>query len=136
MGPTPIDDISLKILEMADTVLLVCILSVSSLTNIKRLFEKFVGLTYPMREKVQIIINRYQKHSLLSLNEVEQIIGRKTFWQIPNDFPATISAIHQGKPLSQVGARAGICKSFRGLTSLFLESGQQEKEMWTEVAHI
>ncbi len=122
-GAHSYDDVSLKILEMADIVLLVSILNVSSLLNIKRLFEKFVGLPYPVSNKVEIIMNRYQKHSPVSLKEGEQIMGRKIIWQIPNDFPNAISAINQGKPLSQVGARTEIYKSFRGLASLFLKSG-------------
>ena len=123
-GDHSYDDVSLKILEMADTVFLVGTLSVSSLTNIKRLFQKFVGLPYPMREKVKVIINRHQKNSPVSFDDVEHIIGKKVFWQIPNDFSTAISAINQGETLSQVGARTEICKSFRELASRFLKSGQ------------
>jgi len=124
-GDHSYDDISLKIMEMADTVFLVSILSVSSLANIKRLFQKFVVLPYPMREKVNFIINRHQKNCLVSLEDVEHIIGKKIFWQIPNDFSTAISAVNQGKPLSQVGVRTEICKSFRGLASWFLKSGRE-----------
>ncbi len=121
-GDHSYDDVTLKILEMADTVLLVSTLSVSSLMNIKRLSEKIVGLPYPMRHKIQVVINRHQKHSPVSLKEVEQTIDGKIIWQIPNDFPTAISAINQGKPLSQVAAKTEICKSLRGLAALFLKS--------------
>ena len=124
-GDHSYDDISLKILELSDTVFLVSTLSVSSLTNVKRLFQKFVGLPFPMREKVKVIINRHQKNCLVSLEDVEHIIGKKIFWQIPNDFSTAISAVNQGKPLSQVGVRTEICKSFRGLASWFLKSGRE-----------
>ena len=123
-GDHSYDDISLKILELADTVFLVSTLSVSSLTNVKRLFQKFVGLPFPIREKVKVIINRHQKNSPVSFDDVEDIIGKSIFWQIPNDFSTAISAINQGKTLSQAGSRTELCKSFRELASRFLKSCQ------------
>ena len=68
-------------------------------------------------------------YMLWALKAAEETIGKPVFWQIPNDFPATISAINQKKPLSQIKTRTGICESFKGLTHLFLEKERQEKEL-------
>jgi pilus assembly protein CpaE len=118
-GGQSLDDISLKILEMCDIALLVAVLSLPCLTNVKRLMWTFQKLGYPQDENIQIIISRYHKNSVISLKEAEQSIKKKIFWNIPNDFPTTMSAINQGKTLSSVARGAEITKNFRELASSF-----------------
>jgi pilus assembly protein CpaE len=135
-GGQSIDDLSLKILEMAHQVLLVASLSLPCLTNVKRLLWGFQKLGYPWREKVKIIVNRHQKNSLISVREAEESIGHKIFWQIPNDFQTTMAAINQGKPLFQMGNGAEICKSIRELAGSFMGKGTAGREktgFWSKV---
>lgn len=112
-----IDEISLKILEISDTVLLVATLNVPCLINIKRLQESFQRLGYPRDEKVRIIINRYHKKSIISLEEAEKSINKKIFWRIHNDYITTMAAINQGKPLSLVAGGSELARNFRELAS-------------------
>jgi len=126
-GGQSIDNFSLKILEMADRVLLVANLSLPCLTNVKRLLWTFQKLGHPQNEKINILVNRYDKNSLISLKDAEQSINHKIFWQIPNDFQTTMAAINQGKVIFEVGNSAEICKNFRELTLSILGRGAQEK---------
>ncbi len=123
-----IDNLSLKILEMSDTVLIVSILSLPCLINVKRLIDTFwrLGLN---NDKVKIIINRYQKNSSITLNEAEKGLQKKIFWSIPNDYNATISAINQGKTLSAIAQKSEITKNLRDMTSKLIikENAQVEK---------
>jgi pilus assembly protein CpaE len=135
-GGQTIDELSLKILEMANQVLLVASLSLPCLTNVKRLLWGFQKLGYPWQEKVKIIVNRHQKNSLISLREAEESLTHKIFWQIPNDFPATMEAINQGKPLFQVGNGAEICKSIRELAASFMgkaTAGRGKTGFWSKI---
>lgn len=118
-----LDNISLKILEMSDIVLLIGVLSLPCLTNVKRLLWTFQKLGYPQNENIKIVISRYHKKSLISLNEAEQSIKKKIFWLVPNDFSTTMSAINQGRTLSSVAHGAEITKNFRDLGSVFLRKG-------------
>jgi len=124
-GGNSIDNISLKILEMSDIVLLIAILSLPCLTNLKRLLWTFEKLGYPQRENTKVILSRYDKKSLISLKEAEESINQKIFWLIPNDYVATMASINQGKTLSEVARGAEVTKRIRELASAFLP---KEKE--------
>ncbi|MCG2688045.1 cobyrinic acid a,c-diamide synthase, partial [Candidatus Parcubacteria bacterium] len=84
-GGQSMNDISLKILEMSDTVFVVSILSVPCLSNTNKLLKSFYDLGYPPRENINVIINRYLKNSDISLEDAKLAIKHKIFWSIPND---------------------------------------------------
>jgi len=125
-GPS-IDETSLKIIEISDTVLVVSILSLPCLTNVKRLFWTFQKLGFPPKDRVKVLVNRYHKKSLISLEEAERTIDQGIFWQIPNDYQTTMSAINQGKDLSSIAPGAEISKSFKKFSSLFFEEAAAEE---------
>jgi pilus assembly protein CpaE len=128
-GGQAIDDISLKILEMSDTVLLIGILSLPCLTNVKRLLWIFQKLGYPLLENIKIIINRHtDRKSVIPPEEAEKSINQKIFWFVPNDYPTTMSAINQGKTLSAVAPTAEVSKNLKSLASVFLEGQGELKE--------
>ena len=120
-GGQSLDDVSLKILEMSDKVLLVGILSLPCLTNIKKLLWTFRRLGYPPEKNTKIIINRYHKKSDISLKEAEESIDNKIFWLIPNDFSTTMSAINRGKTLSSIAPKEEITKNLKDLAYSFLK---------------
>jgi pilus assembly protein CpaE len=126
-GGQALDDISLKILEMSDIILLVAILSLPCLTNVKRILWIFQKLGYPQQEIIKIIINRYHKKSVISLKEAEESINQKFFWFVPNDYFTTMSAINQGKTLLSVAPGAEVSRNLRELASCFIEKEEQEK---------
>jgi pilus assembly protein CpaE len=136
-GGQALDDISMKILEMSDMVLLVAILSLPCLTNVKRLLWIFQKLGYPRQEDIRIIINRHhRKLTVITPNEAEESINQKIFWFIPNDYPTTMSAINQGKTLVAVAPGAEVSKNIKELASQFIEKEEKEKGksgFWSEI---
>jgi len=136
-GGQAIDDISMKILEMSDMVLLVAILSLPCLTNVKRLLWIFQKLGYPQQEDIKIVINRHhRKLTVITPKEAEESINQKIFWFIPNDYPTTMSAINQGKTLSTVAPGAEVSKNIKELASQFIEKEEKEKgkgRFWSEI---
>jgi len=123
-----LDENTLKILEISDTVLVVAILNLPSLTNVKRLMWTFQKLGYPEESNVKIIVSRYLKKSLISLKEAEETLKREIFWQIPNDYLSTMSAINQGKTLFMMAHGAEITKCFARLASAFVEKEEKKEE--------
>jgi pilus assembly protein CpaE len=115
------DEISMKILEMADVVLLTAILSLPCLTNVSRLLKLFYDLGYPQEDLIRIIINRHIRTSDISLVDAEKSVGKKIFWTIPNDFNLTMSAINQGKPLVELGANSPVARSIRELAGALVD---------------
>ena len=124
-------DISLKILEMSDTVLLISALSLPCLSNTNKLLKTFSDFGVPKKENIKIIINRYLKKSEISVKDAEISLEKKIFWTIPNDYQTTVTAINRGKALAQFAPREEITKNFQQLASeLCPESEKQEKKGW------
>lgn len=122
-GGQSLDDISLKILELSDTVLLISILSPPCLLNTKKLLKTFHDLGFSLDINIKILINRYLKKSNISIKDAEFLIEKDIFWTIPNDYQTTITAINEGKSLVQFAPRKAVAKNFRKLANkLALES--------------
>jgi pilus assembly protein CpaE len=120
-GGQSLDEVSLKILEMADFLSLISVLSLPCLINVKRLFRTFEKLGYPHNEQIRIIINRHHKKSLISLKDAEAALGRKISGLIDNDYPTTMSAINQGKTLDSIAPGAEVTKNIKSLAAGFFE---------------
>lgn len=112
-----LDEISKTVVRLSDSQLIVTLLSLPCLVNVKRLQETFRDLGYPPDESVKILVNRYQKHSSISLEQAEKSLKKTILWSIPNDFQATMSAINTGRPLSDVAPNAEISDSFKEMAS-------------------
>jgi pilus assembly protein CpaE len=115
-GGQHLDDISLKIFEMSDTVLLISVLSLPCLANVNRFLKSLYGLGYPLDEN-EVIINRYLKNPEISLKDAEDSINKRIFRAIPNDYRTTMSAINQGKPLCEVAPKKPVTKGIRELAA-------------------
>jgi pilus assembly protein CpaE len=106
-----VDDISKMILRLSDRVLLVSVLSLPCLINVKKILNTFRNLGYPPEPSVEVVVNRFERRSIISLKEAEESIGKKAFWIVPNDFQLSMNAVNQGKPLSLVDGNAEITKA-------------------------
>ncbi|MFO0930753.1 MAG: AAA family ATPase [Gemmataceae bacterium] len=104
-------------LRMADVILLVAQLELSSLRNTVRLLLS-LGNDEAMANKVQVLLTRVGSESdgEISLKKAEETIGKTIFWQIPNDHRAVNEARTQGVPLLQLAPRSKIQQAFVGLT--------------------
>ncbi len=129
-GGQRLDPVSLKILQMSDTVLMVTVLNLPCLANAKKLLWTFQRLGFPPRETVRIIANRYQKKSSISLKEAEDAVSEKIYWLVGNDYQLTMSAINQGKTISEVASGSEVGKSLRELAGTFFSNGQK-KRFWS-----
>ena len=129
-GGQRLDNVSLRILQMSDTVFMVTVLNLPCLTNARRFLWTFQKLGFPPRETIRIIANRYQKKSSISLKEAEEAVSEKIHWLVANDYHLTMSAINQGKTISEVESGSEVGKSLRELAGTFFSQGQK-KRVWT-----
>lgn len=131
-GGQSLGDISLKILGMADKVLLISVLSLPCLSNTNKLLKTFFDFGFPQEENIKIVINRYLKKSDISIKDAETSLEKKIFWTIPNDYQTTVAATNRGKALVQFAPREEITKNLQKLASeLCSESEKQEKKGWS-----
>ena len=119
-----VDDISKMILRLSDKVLLVCVQSLPCLINVKKILNTFHNLGYPPEPSVELIVNRYDKRTIISLKEAEESIGKKASWVIPNDYQTSMNAINQGKPLSVVDGNAEISRAIRNIAAALAGKGK------------
>jgi pilus assembly protein CpaE len=117
-------EISARISEMADMVLLVTNLNHPCIENVKRLFPFFRKLRPSQEEKIRIVVNRYQKNSPISLEDAEKELGKHIFWNIPNDYSSVMEAAKQGKTLK--GGGKEICRAFQKLAALLLTNASTQ----------
>jgi pilus assembly protein CpaE len=133
-GGQPLNQMSLKLLATSDTVLLVSVLTLPCLSNTDKLLRSLLTLGYPVDKLIKVVINRYLKNSEIVLSDAEDAINKKIFWTIPNDYRTTLSAINQGKPLSQVAHKAAITKNFIELADrILLGEIKEDKKWWSSL---
>src|SRR5207237_3353981 len=101
-------------LRMADVVLLLAQLELSSLRNVVRMLLT-LGADEALSKKVQIVLNRVGSDGDISLKKAEETIGKPIFWQIPNDSRAMIEARTAGVPLLQHAPKSKAQQSIAGL---------------------
>jgi pilus assembly protein CpaE len=126
-GGQSFNPIFLKAIQMSDQVLLLSLLSLPCLANINRLLSSLEDDDYLSRDQLRVVINRYQKKSVISLTDARKSIENDIFWTIPNDYQTTISAINQGKSLSQIAPKAEVTRNLEKLAEELL-SGEEDSD--------
>ena len=115
------DDMLALVLDKANLILFVTEMDVPSLKSAHRAFELFGRMgVYDM--KIRLVLNRYIKSKLMSLESVEKALGVKIFWTLPNNYPVAIAAVNQGLSLQECDPKSDIARSYAGLTDAVIES--------------
>jgi pilus assembly protein CpaE len=130
-GGQSLDKTSLGILDMADLVFLVSVLSFPCLANTNKVLKAFYHQGFPARERIRVVMNRYLKNSDISLKDAESGLDQEIFWTIPNDYRGTLSAINHGKPLREVAAKAQVTRNFQDLAKMLTKTeGENGNKFW------
>jgi pilus assembly protein CpaE len=120
-------DTTLAALSRSSSVYLVCNLTLPVLRNTKRLLNILMHLNYPV-DNINITVNRYEKHTEVSIKDLEEVLGRKAVWMIPNDYTATMNAINKGQPLASIASRADVTKNFRRFAQDLMKEDHKENK--------
>jgi pilus assembly protein CpaE len=111
---TPTD---LTAMRMADAVLLVAQLELTSLRNVVRMIHT-LSQEDGLAEKIKVVVNRAGAEECeISLKKAEETIGRPIFWQVPNDYRNMLAARNAGVPLLQHAPRSKAQLSIQGLAT-------------------
>ncbi len=120
-------------LRMADVILLVAQLELSSLRNVVRMLL-MLGADEQLAPKVQVVVNRVGSDTDISVKKAEETIGKSIYWQIPNDTKLMVEARNQGVPLVQHSPKSKVQMSIQGLacalTGKQQASAPKEKARW------
>jgi pilus assembly protein CpaE len=119
--PKEFDEILALVLDKANVILFVTEMDVPSLKSAHRAFELFNRMGI-YDKKIRLILNRYIKSKLMSLESAEKALGTKVFWTMPNNYPTAIAAVNQGLSIQECDPRSDIARSYSGLADALLES--------------
>jgi len=130
--PKEFDDMLALVLDKANLILFITEMDVPSLKSAHRALELFERMGI-YDKKIRLILNRYVKSKLMTLESVEKALGVKVFWTLPNNYPVAIAAVNQGFSIQECDPKADISKSYLGLTdavlNTFLFSGSSRAEI-------
>src|SRR5208337_1652196 len=115
-GLTPTD---LTALRMADVILLVAQLELSSLRNVVRMLLT-LGTEDGLSDKVKVVMNRTGSDFMegeISLKKAEETIGKPIFFQIPNDAKSMMGSRNAGVPLILHAPKSKVQASLMGLAA-------------------
>lgn len=110
-----LDEVAFTIMAQAGATLLVSALNLPCLASVKRIYEGLDRQDEVDRDSLKLVFNRYLSRSEISVDDAQEILARKAFAMIPNDYEATVSAINQGKPLALAAPKSASAKVLRKL---------------------
>ncbi|HWO40277.1 MAG TPA: AAA family ATPase [Candidatus Eisenbacteria bacterium] len=119
--PKDFDEMLALVLDKASLILFVTEMDVPSLKSAHRAFELFERMGI-YDKKIRLVLNRYVKSKLMSLESVEKALGVRVFWTLPNNYPVAIAAVNQGVSIHECDQKSDLAKSYMGLTDSILES--------------
>ena len=123
-----IDAVSLQALDLATKIFPVLQLTLPQLRDAKRLSALFRTLEYPP-ERVQWIVNRYQKDGDITLAALEQGLGIKNVTTIPNHFSAVAASVNQGVPIDKLSRKSPVARALHDLAKAVappIDDGRRE----------
>ena len=96
-----INSVSVKALDHADVIFLVTQATLPCIRASKRLISTFTSLGYS-KDKINLIINRYDKSSDIQVEDIELTSGVKIFAMIPNSYVCVSASVNQGVPVINI----------------------------------
>ncbi len=105
-----VNSASVRVLDHSDAIYLVLQQSLPDLRGARHLIEIFGTLGY-RREKVHLLLNRFESSAPLASGEIERILNLAVDSRIPNNFEVANDSINQGVPVLQLARNSAIAKS-------------------------
>jgi pilus assembly protein CpaE len=124
----------LTALRLADVILLVTQLELSSIRNAVRLIHNMAE-DEAMTSKLKIVLNRFGSdfwEGDIDVKKAEETIGKPFYWKVPNDFKAAIGSRAAGVPLIQHAPKSKVQLSIAKLAEALC--GKAKKPAATEAA--
>jgi pilus assembly protein CpaE len=109
-----VDELSTAVLLEADRVLMVTELIIPHLRNLRK-WRRFMLDRGLDPERLQVVVNRYNKASEVRLQDLEGIQERPVLATLPSDYLPLAGAINQGFPLIEAAPRSKLQRSLMDL---------------------
>jgi pilus assembly protein CpaE len=121
-----VNSASVRVLDHSDSIYLVLQQSLPDLRGARHLIEIFGTLGY-RREKVHLLLNRFESSAPLSTSEIERILDLRVDSRVPNNFEVANDSINQGVPVLQLARNSTIAKSLGDWVNRLVDTGTVNK---------
>lgn len=115
------DGKTITALDNSDLILLISIVNLPAVRNCQRCLDLFERLGYE-NDKTKIVLNRYMENDEIKVEDVEDVLGKKIYWKVPNNYFTIMSAINKGIPVGMINAESNIAQSYRELAALLSDN--------------
>ena len=115
------DGKTITALDNSDLILLISIVNLPAVRNCQRCLDLFERLGYE-KEKTKIVINRFMENDEIKIEDVEDVLGRRIYWKIPNNYFTIMSAINKGIPVGSVNPESNVSQSYRELAAMLSDN--------------
>jgi len=105
-----LDAVSLKALDRADLIFPVLQETLPFIRDAKRIISTLESLGYG-KDKLRVIVNRYEKGGDIQLEDVERTLDMKVFAVFPNSYEAVSASVNQGVPIVKMSKRDPVSKT-------------------------
>ena len=109
-----LDDVTVRAMDLSDTVFAVLQMSLPFVRDAKRLLRAMTALGYG-KDKIKLVINRFEKRAALTLAEVTAALGHEVFRTIPNSFASVSDSVNQGIAIAKLTARDPVAKALHDM---------------------
>jgi pilus assembly protein CpaE len=113
--PRHIDTLSSLILQHADKIVLVMEASLAHVRDAKRMLQILQNNQGLPRERIQIVVNRYDKGGSVRLSDIQEALRCDDIFTLPSDFRRVNDSVNLGTPLIDFASNAPITKSMKNL---------------------
>lgn len=121
-----LDEITLKVMDISDAIVLVCVQNLPCLANVRRFLDNIRHAESGLEEKLRIVVNRHLEDSELVVDDMEKALGQPVFWRVPNDYRTTLTAINQGKTLLAAAPKSPVTRALTELAESLAPAPEPE----------
>ena len=101
--PPGMNEENLESIRQCDQLYIVTVAEVSALRNVVRQVEYLRRKQVP-QEKIRVVLNRHQKHGLITDEQIEKVIQQKIYWKVPNQYVQVLKTISGGNPIGNISS--------------------------------
>ncbi|MFC3108608.1 CpaE family protein [Undibacterium arcticum] len=124
-----LDAQTIKALDHADMIFTVLQITLPFIRDGKRLLDVFRTLDYA-KNKVQLVVNRFEKGGDIGLKDLEQSLGNKVMYTVPNHYDAAATSVNQGIPIAKLARNSPITKTLQEWSEALAREPEQDGGSW------
>jgi pilus assembly protein CpaE len=122
---------SVKALDHADMIFVVLQETLPFIRDSKRLIHTLQSLGYA-KDKINLILNRYEKGGDIQLEDVEATLGMKVFKTVPNSYEAVSASVNQGVPIMKIDKHNSVTKVLQEVAKNLTTDPKAKSSGWLD----